>query len=379
MSKHAPLAPSSAHRWSVCHGSVELCARIPDVPSPYAREGSLAHLVAEKCLTEDKDAASYLNRSFEVDGESLTVNQEMVDHVNDYADFVRSLVTMWGGTLLIETKVKFTSRIYGTADVILLSEDGTTLHVCDLKYGQGKMVAASGNRQALCYVGGALEQLGDDAVLVKNIVVHIYQPRAGGEPWREWELTREEFHEQSRALIAAEAAIYGGSRQLVAGDHCTFCKAAPTCPERAKEANEVAGDVFAQRAPPPVETLSTEQLVRIVSLAPRVEEWLKAVHDFAKQKLERGEPVPGYKLVDKIGNRRWKDPDDVSALLAMEGIDPFGKPPLITPAEAERRLAKANRKVSLGSLVERPVTGQAMVPDSDSRPASDARAVFPTE
>ena len=44
---HALLGPSSAARWIACPPSVKLCEQFEDVESEYAKEGSLAHEIAE--------------------------------------------------------------------------------------------------------------------------------------------------------------------------------------------------------------------------------------------------------------------------------------------------------------------------------------------
>lgn len=375
---HAKLAPSSAHRWLECHGSVELCARAPDRETSYAFEGTVAHDIAAKCREANKDAASYLNTVHRSEsGLEVTVNDEMVRHVNDYLDFIDSLQLMWGGEPKIETRVKVSEHIWGTADMILLSGDGETLHVLDLKYGAGKVVEVEGNYQAICYAIGALRGLGAaTAAKVKQVIIHIYQPRAGGEPWREWEISLAGIESAEIKLLEAQGLIMAGSQKLKAGSHCQFCDAAPTCPERAKEANIAARDVFSNNSPPPIETLSTEKLVAIHALAPRVVDWLKQVHDFIVRKLERGEPVPGYKLIEKIGNRRWVDKEVAEQMLGLYGVNPHNAPSLVTPAEAERRLAGAGIKLSIDSLVERPVTGQALVPDSNPNAPASPKATF---
>jgi hypothetical protein len=47
MSKHALLSPSGAHRWLNCSLAPRLEAELPDRPSEYAKEGTLAHSVCE--------------------------------------------------------------------------------------------------------------------------------------------------------------------------------------------------------------------------------------------------------------------------------------------------------------------------------------------
>ena len=47
MSDHALLSPSSAHRWLNCPLAPRLEATLPEKPSEYAHEGTVAHSVCE--------------------------------------------------------------------------------------------------------------------------------------------------------------------------------------------------------------------------------------------------------------------------------------------------------------------------------------------
>lgn len=47
---HALLSPSASHRWIECPPSVRLTEFMEDKPSPYADEGTLAHIIAENKL-----------------------------------------------------------------------------------------------------------------------------------------------------------------------------------------------------------------------------------------------------------------------------------------------------------------------------------------
>ena len=50
MTNHSLLSPSTAHRWMICPGSVAMGMTLPDEPSDYAMEGTVAHALAESML-----------------------------------------------------------------------------------------------------------------------------------------------------------------------------------------------------------------------------------------------------------------------------------------------------------------------------------------
>lgn len=47
MTQHALLSASSAHRWLKCTAAPKLEQGFPDTTSEYAKEGTLAHAIAE--------------------------------------------------------------------------------------------------------------------------------------------------------------------------------------------------------------------------------------------------------------------------------------------------------------------------------------------
>jgi hypothetical protein len=100
------------------------------------------------------------------------------------------------------------------------------------------------------------------------------------------------------------------------------------------------------------------------------------VRAHAYELANRGEPIAGYKLVQKVGNRKWIDEEAVVVTkLGEAGIDPWKPREPISPAEAERRLGK--KKAGLvDPLTVRPATGTVLVEEGDKRPAISAGAVF---
>lgn len=364
-----------------CPGSVALTRGIESEDSAYSREGTFAHMVAALCLQDGKDAAAMIGfRS-----EEFAVDAEMAEHIQVYLDAVRSVLMIDGGTLLIEVKVKVTDDIYGTADAIVVSDD--TIHVFDLKYGRGVFVDADDNPQTLTYGLGAV--LGAVKLTATQAKLHIVQPRCNAERlWRTAHTTTAfltgEWHPK---LLAAAAATKQPDAPLSPGDHCGFCQAKPFCPALRKQALTTAQSVFSNLdltvqpvKPPSPANLSPEQIATVLKGADLVKTWIKGVEDMAFDMLKKGTEVPGFKLVEKRGNRKWRDEAEAERELANTGADPYAPREVVSPAQAEKLLAKKMSRGNAEALVERlahkPVTGSTIVLSSDPRPALLPGAAF---
>jgi len=152
------------------------------------------------------------------------------------------------------------------------------------------------------------------------------------------------------------------------GDHCRFCEALALCPAQHAHALTVAGEVFSEvpSAPPAPETLSLEQIRRVLDGSDMVEAWINACRDYARQQLEHGQVKSvdlGYKLVPGRASRKWKDEGEAAATLEMSLGDEAYIRKLLSPAQAEKVLKD---KKLLESMVE--VTrGVQLAPLSDKR------------
>lgn len=384
MGDHAKLSPSSAHRWMRCPGSVRLSAGIESVDTAYSREGTFAHGIAAAALSSGRPAVEYVGSVGH--GGEFTCDAKMAAHVQTYLDEIDVLALISPATPIVwvEQKVTLTPDVYGTADAVVLV--GDVLHVFDLKYGAGKFVPVEGNEQLLIYAAAALRTLleGGERAQVKKVVLHIVQPRrtdADDNAHRSCEVERPDLNEFAQVAMEAAAATKAPDAPLVPGDHCYFCPAKPTCPALREQALVVAQEVFKDGdldhpvAPPAVETLPPEKVAQILKAGARLEDWLKGVRDYAAQLVWKGTPVPGYKLVAKLSNRKWTSEDAAVKLLGEHGVDAFEPAKVVSPAEAERRLGKS-KKGLVAPLTDRVVTGASLVPDSDKRPALTQGEVF---
>ena len=130
--------------------SVPLSEQYPDTTFEFAEEGTTAHEVAEY----EVERLFGITRTEEA---PVPLDEDMARHAVDYANYIHELTTSADDTILVEQKVKLFATIdqtalstlcFGTADCLLLTDDETTLHVVDYKYGKGvEVIYADGEAQ----------------------------------------------------------------------------------------------------------------------------------------------------------------------------------------------------------------------------------------
>ncbi len=369
---HAPFPPSAAHRWLECAGSYQATLGLSSPDSVYSRLGTFAHDVAARCLSGGHDPAEFLLH--ESEGAEFLCDAEMVAHLRTYVQLVREEALRAGASMEVESAVvAIPDLVWGTSDCWFFDKARRTVHVWDLKYGSGEVVQATDNPQLMIYAIGVLKALGPAlARTVERVVLHIVQPRDGsGEPHRTQELTPADLRQFYERLQAAVTLAQQPNAPLVPGAHCRWCPAAGTCPALTQHALDVATVAFdtpAPASPPDPRTLAPEQLDRILRAADVIETWLRAVRAHALDAAKAGTVIPNWKLVDRVGHRKWLSEELAAEVLAHAGIDPYDHR-VISPAEAERRLGAAASAL-VSKLVEKPITGQLLVPVEDDRPPS---------
>jgi hypothetical protein len=400
MSAHAILGASSAARWIACPGSIKLIDTIPvalrDKSSRAAAEGTAAHQVAEWCLRnpgkgpDDYPETHILTKDWPQ--EAFPVDAEMCEAVFVYLDKIGDELTRLGPSaeLRIEQSVKpFNDRddMWGTADAVIIQPWGE-LQVWDYKHGKGVLVSPKYNSQAMFYALGVLESLGPLANDVTKVTLGIVQPRTMvGEGVKTWETTVAKLREFGDTLRQAADLTKTDGAPLMAGDHCKFCPAKGICPRQRGDALallDIPPDDVTSLSPPPVPH-DPGEIARLLTIIPRWDEFVRAVEGVAMRMAENGAKLPGYKLVRKKANRRWRDTSTLESALTKlaPGIDTaalYTEPDLRSPAQIEKVLTKmkikpAQRREIMEKVAIKPEGGMTLTADDDPR---DAIAVTPS-
>jgi hypothetical protein len=379
---HAELGASVASRWMACPGSIRLSREVPrQGSSSFAEEGTRAHALAELCLTKGVDPDIYVG----VEIEGVVVEEEMAEYVKVFIDHCRNLQhempDWWVERKFTLAKLTPPAPMFGTADFVAYDKVDRTLYVVDLKYGQGVLVEAKGNKQLRYYGLGAMLSLDPATHPVDRVVMTIVQPRMLHTDGviRSDEMDALEAIEFAADLMASARAAQEPDAPLNAGSHCRFCPASGICPAQRTKALAVAQQEFeivtAQEefTPPAPETIPIEQLVTMVEKFHVLEAWMSASRQVIQSKLERGEEVPGFKLVAKRAMRKWGDASGAAQYLQSESYNEeeiYEPRELKSVAQIEKLVGKKDFAQSpLAGVVVKVSSGHKMVPASDPAPA----------
>lgn len=371
---HALLSASGAHRWLACPPSAKLEEQFPDTTSDAAREGTLAHELAELKVRNYFYTTDFGKRKLNAAVKKLQKKDlwqdEMMGYTDQYLDYIK-VVAMAGriqGTAVIEKKVDFGRWApggFGTADCLLLK--GNQLHVIDFKYGKGVPVSAEENPQMMLYALGARDMYG---ILYHfdEFHLHIIQPRIDNVS--EWTCTEEELLEFGSYVKERSALAIDGAGEFRPGEsQCRFCRARSRCAARAEHNVKLAFSPDLGKKPP---LISNGQMGEYLRLGAGVARWLAELKDCALAECLAGNEVPGWKAVEGRSAREWTDMDAAFEVLEKSGVAPeemlWERKPL-TLAQVEKMIGKKDFQDTVGSYVAVRRGKPALVQEADSREA----------
>lgn len=407
MSWHARLGASSASRWMNCTASVALIDSMDrsddgdSAGSIFAAEGTAAHLLGSYCLEKGiDDAYDLIGRDiFIIKGDAywggkapsgpiqyeFKVNDDMASAVNVYLSLIADLrLEFPDGDEQIEVVMDMSwldERFGGTADYKLAEFMGLLI-IVDYKHGSGVLVEVVGNTQLKKYAVGALHYHPD----CDRVRVYIAQPRAahpdGPVRWIEYEA--DELNVFAEEMVVAARETESEDAVLRVGDWCRWCPASMICPEMRAEIQRQAVMDFDDEPNESTEIAIPDDLGRILEWAPIFENWFKQCDALAQRALESGLEVPGQKLVQGSGNRKFLEEDDdklaARILRLAKGLglelkkkDLFAAPKMLGPNPVEK-MGKGMR-AAIKPLWFKPEGKITMAPENDPRDAVRPTAI----
>ena len=377
---HALLGPSNAYQWAACPPSARLSEGLPDTGSEAAKEGTLAHELAELKLRNYFHSVDFGKRKLAAAVKKLKENplwdDEMMGYTDDYMDYVKAAALSFPAepTVAIEKKVdisEYVPECFGTADCLLIG--GGVIHVIDFKYGKSPSgrVEAENNLQMQLYALGAWTA-SRMLYRVDRIRMSIVQPRLP-DGITEWEIPLEKLLETGEWIRERALLAWKGEGEYHPDEKtCRFCRAKGRCRARAEKNIELAFAPAKGKLPP---LISNEEMGKYLLQGQDVAKWLSDLQDCALQECLAGRDVPGWKAVEGRSTRKWTDMDAAFGRLIESGINAavlWERKP-VTLAQIEKIVGKKDFAECVGEYVVKEPGKPALVQESDNRPAITSR------
>lgn len=383
---HAQYAPSKLARILKCPGSIalELAVRksqphrLIDRPCEAAEHGTRTHerieqIINERGLpTEDVNYASYVANlgDFEDEDQELHIRRALRYLADTLVGYT---VVSWEAELQVTLADYALPEIWGTADLVILAghkeSQEKVLHVIDWKFGRMK-VNAYMNDQLQAYIHGALAYYGQGPEV--PVIAHIVQPAIDN--YQSWSTSHEAtwLEDVERAIKNSESDM---PTFAPSEDTCRWCDCRAFCSARLDQIQASAQMAFATLKQP-VSSWSEEQVQDLLDKLLELKSVSGDILDVYKARLMEGKPVPGYKLVQGRGRRKWKDFNEVAEYFETvhPALDLYEVKPR-SVAQLEKFLTPKQRKEpGFQDLIEKSY-GLTMVKE-DTPGQSPAQAAF---
>jgi hypothetical protein len=363
---------------------------LPSAASKDANIGSVAHLLAEKCLLTGGDPSEYIDSCFD-EYPDIQVTEDMAGNVQIYLDAINDAKSQLSEDAVLSIEQKFNLSwlhpdLFGSNDACLV-DLGNILWVFDYKNGTYSVDHVE-NEQLMYYALGALY---DNFGLFTEVRMTIVQPRSYHNEGkvRTWSTTPERLMEFADQLLDRALATEDKNAHPSSGDHCFFCPAKGAmdsdgkmrCSAFTDKTFKTAEQSFAQfletktlNLPAPQE-MSPDFIKLILDSADAFESWVSGVRGYASHLAINWDIIPtGYKLSQRRKNRRWIDEEQVvTELQPILGDDIFSKPKVLTPAQMEKLVKKSANWISIENLYEKPEGDLVLVPETSERESSKPR------
>lgn len=379
---HSLLSASGSSRWMNCTPSARKEEPIPNLPSPYAEEGTLAHELAEIELKKHFGIITreeFIER-FGVIQDNELYSDDMPEFVDDYVSYCIEQVNHYKSTykfveISIEEKIDLTAYIpegFGSNDFVIIADgliDGSSelpsgiIEVIDLKYGRGVSVSAVDNPQLKLYGLGSVfkHRLSYN---MKDIKLTVVQPRTFSVS--SFIIDVHELEEWANTEVVTKAKIaFEGGGELKTGEWCKFCRFKPKCRAVYNNNQKLMQKDFGDP-----DELTEEEIKSVFEKADQITSWVTAVNAYVLDKLLKKEEFNGYKLVKGRSTRKFKDPKAVYNELTAKGYKPedlMSEPKLLGITAIEKLVGKKNFEAELSAHIFKTEPKPSIAPISDKR------------
>ncbi len=371
MIKHSKYGPSRLSRIIACPGSVELVENLmitstiqEPKPSKDAAHGTILHDITKKFYSDNPENPNIK----ELDKVELN-DQALIQDATEYADLILKSLGHTNYFTASESSIDLTSwglpDVWGMLDFMINDYAKRHVHIIDWKFGAGITVYAKENPQLLAYAAGAIKW----PTTVQEITLHIVQPAI--EHYDTWELSIHDLYDwvHGTLAVAINKCHNDGIDKFNPGiEQCRWCEAKNFCEARTTFVQEAAVKFF--EAKEKLATCSTmEDLVKLLEIAPLVEDTIKSIRHYLQIELEKGNIVPGMKLIRGRANRAWISENDTITWLAKNtSIEELFTSKLRSPSQFEKEVRTLKKSEGFKALYETPEGKISMVSESDSRP-----------
>ena len=370
------FSPSKSALWLNCYLSTIFADGNGNETSEQAEFGTECHELGSLQIAKALDIKDYDEEektAEEAIREFKHYSPEMQEIADKYTSFVVSTVEFETSRskdkpiALLEQSVDlgFDENSVGTLDFGIISDrNGGTLTIIDLKTGRLPVHAFDKEENRinpqLGIYASAVYKCFKDVYPIRNVRLVIYQPVINN--INEHELPIEELIRFDEEVVQpAVKAIKSGDRTAKENHKCKYCPGFAICRKKLDSAVNLAD---LDRKP---ETLTEEEIARILPKCDDCIAYFQAVKDHCLKKALGGYRYEGYKLVHSRVTRKISDEAKVGEILTEAGYEPYAQRKLLGITELTRKLGKDRFKELVSPYVVYQEGAISLVPVSDPR------------
>lgn len=396
MSSHMKFAASAAHRWMHCPGSYRLMKLAPFTPGgPAARLGTAVHaMIEEQIRSKDFNARAFEGMVVDLttggnargiihqdekhsNGYMIDVTEKMIQDAQICLDLVSAIMDKRPNAF-VYTEIRsevMPGELGGTSDIVIVDNDWGAV----IDYKNGRMhVEVEKNEQLQIYACGVSKLYPS----VKNWTLAIVQPndQEGGAPVRTWKTTTADLGKfRGNAGVAIELCKkayndHENPNWYNPGDQCRWCPGEGKCVAQRKLALTALGSDLpdlpgpdCEVKPVPVAELTNAQIAWVLKYRKMITAWLNdSVSKEGVKRVQEGQKIPGYKLVESRKHNKVTDPDALIEA-ADENEWDIWEAKVVGITELKKRIPKAE----FSKFVSKPKGDPELAPETDKRPALD--------